>query len=147
MDQASLVIRKIQTEFMTNANILRELVPRNPIHTQGNALRCELKNGSYLEARTVNTARGLRAKVIVVDEAPEVTQDRLSSVVEPIRNYKRMSMTQLGLEDYQSKIVSITSACLKSNYYSVGVYLNQRSLWNMNPCSLEPSKALSSLMS
>lgn len=117
MDQASLVIRKIQTEFMTNANILRELVPRNPIHTQGNALRCELKNGSYLEARTVNTARGLRAKVIVVDEAPEVTQDRLSSVVEPIRNYKRMSMTQLGLEDYQSKIISITSACLKSNYF------------------------------
>lgn len=119
-DQASLVLKKIQSEFIQNENILRELkvtTSRSPIRKVDTSWRVDLKNGSWIECRTLGTMRGNRAKIVVIDEAPEVPREVVDAVVGPLRNYKRTMMTQLGLPDYESKIVFITSACLKSNYF------------------------------
>ena len=61
--------------------------------------------------------RGNRAKVMVIDESPEVKADDLDAVIGPVRNTKRDICHQRGIADYSSKTVSITSACLKSNYF------------------------------
>jgi len=78
---------------------------------------CSLKNGSRIEAFSLGTFRGNRAKIVVIDEAPEVKKGDLEAVVRPVRNTTREHCIQLGLMDYASKLVSITSACLKSNYF------------------------------
>lgn len=118
-DQATLVLKKIQSEFSQNPNILREIAGTGNgiVRMNKGELRCVLKNGSVIAARTIGTMRGQRAKVIVIDEAPEVSKEDINAVVNPVKNYSRMEMTQLGLADYPSKSISITSACLKSNYF------------------------------
>ena len=65
----------------------------------------------------MGTFRGNRAKIIVIDEAPEVKQEDLEAIAKPVRNTTRDNCIQYGIQDYTSKIVSITSACLKSNYF------------------------------
>ena len=118
-EQATLVLKKIDDEFIRNENIIRE------IDTEGHAAvrisrakgKCSLRNGSVIESFSMGTFRGNRAKIIVIDEAPEVKQIDLEAVVRPVRNTTRSQCIQLGFEDYPSKLVSITSACLKSNYF------------------------------
>ena len=61
--------------------------------------------------------RGNRAKIVVIDESPEVKADDVDAVVAPVKNTKRDICHQRGIADYPSKTVSITSACLKSNYF------------------------------
>ena len=61
--------------------------------------------------------RGNRAKIMVIDESPEVKADDLDAVIGPVRNTKRDICHQRGIADYASKTISITSACLKSNYF------------------------------
>ena len=61
--------------------------------------------------------RGNRAKIMVIDESPEVKADDLDAVIGPVRNTKRDICHQRGIADYPSKTISITSACLKSNYF------------------------------
>ncbi len=61
--------------------------------------------------------RGNRAKIIVVDESPEVNKSDLDAVVSPVRNYKRDAFYNYGIPDYESKIVNISSACEKSNHF------------------------------
>ena len=110
-DQASLVLKKIQAEFIQNENIYRELkvgAGRSPIRKVDTSWRVDLKNGSWIECRTLGTMRGNRAKIVVIDEAPEVPREVVDAVVGPLRNYKRTMMTQLGLPDYESKIIFIT---------------------------------------
>lgn len=63
--------------------------------------------------------RGNRAKIVVIDESPEVKADDLDAVIAPVKNTKRDICHQRGIADYASKTVSITSACLKSNYFYV----------------------------
>lgn len=119
-DQASLVIKKIQTDFLHNENIFREIksfAGRSPVRKVDNSWRVDLANGSWIECRTLGTMRGNRAKIVVIDEAPEVQKDVVDAVVGPLRNFKRSLMTQLNMTDYESKIVFITSACLKSNSF------------------------------
>lgn len=41
----------------------------------------------------------------------------LEKVVKPVRNTTRSHCVAQNIPDYPSKLVSITSACLKSNYY------------------------------
>lgn len=119
-DQASLVLRKIQSEFLQNENIYREIKLtglRAAIRKVDNSWRLDLKNGSSITCRTLGTMRGNRAKIVVIDEAPEVQREVVDAVVGPLRNYKRSMMTQMDLKDYDSKIIFITSACLKSNSF------------------------------
>ena len=117
-DQAALVLNKIRDEFLANENIVKEIKVngvKNVIRKINNSLRLDFKNGSSISSRTLGTMRGNRAKIVIIDEAPEVNQDIITVVIDPLRIYKRPLMTQLGLTDYTSKIVQITSACLKSN--------------------------------
>ncbi|MBQ8616402.1 MAG: hypothetical protein IJ418_10010 [Clostridia bacterium] len=65
----------------------------------------------------MGTMRGNRAKIVIIDESPEVKADDLDAVIGPVRNTKRDICHQRGIADYASKAVSITSACLKSNYF------------------------------
>lgn len=53
----------------------------------------------------------------MIDEAPEVKKGDLEAIAKPVRNTTRETCVQLGIPDYPSKMVSITSACLKSNYF------------------------------
>lgn len=116
--QARLVLDKIISIFARMPDIMREIesLPSNKA-TEG---ICVLKNGSTIMSTTQSKARGLRAKIIVVDEAPEVPEDKKSAILRPIRNETRMVCIQNHLKDYPSKMVSITSACNKSNPFYHG---------------------------
>lgn len=119
-EQAVLVLKKIDEYFARVEDIRREIDcdgrrPVSPL-TRNKGL-CVLKNGSRIESFSIGTFRGNRAKVIVVDEAPEVKKVDLEEVARPVRNATRSHCIQKGIKDYPSKIVSITSACLKSNYF------------------------------
>lgn len=114
------MLKKIDDYFVRNPNILREIScnGHNPVSplTRNKGI-CRLKNGSKIESYSLGTFRGNRAKIIVVDEAPEVKQSDLTDIAKPVRNTTRDNCVQYGFQDYRSKMVSITSACLKSNYF------------------------------
>lgn len=118
-EQATLVIKKIDDYFVRNPDILREI--ENNGHSAVQLARnkgiCRLRNGSKIESYSLGTFRGNRAKVIVIDEAPEVKKEDIEAIAKPVRNTTRDNCVQLGIPDYPSKMVSITSACLKSNYF------------------------------
>ena len=119
-EQAVLVLKKIDEYFARLPNIAREIQfsgkrPVSPL-TRNKGI-CTLKNGSRIESYSLGTFRGNRAKIIVVDEAPEVKKTDLEEVAKPVRNTTRPQCVQHGLTDYTSKMISITSACLKSNYF------------------------------
>ena len=118
-EQATLVIKKIDTHFRKYPDIMREIEASGhaPVQLRQNKGICRLKNGSTLESYSIGTLRGNRAKIVVIDEAPEVKKDDLEAVIKPVRNTTRELCIQNGFKDYPSKIVSITSACLKSNYF------------------------------
>lgn len=118
-EQATLVLKKIDTYFVKVPDIMREIDASGhaPVQLNRSKGRCILKNGSQIESYSIGTFRGNRAKIIVIDEAPEVKKSDLESVAKPVRNTTREVCIQNGFPDYPSKMVSITSACLKSNYF------------------------------
>ena len=73
-----------------------------------------LKNGSTIESVAIASARSRRAKLVIVDEARDVDMKILRSVVKPTRNETRYNARAYGFEDFDSKIIYITSACPKS---------------------------------
>ena len=118
--QASLVLGKLKTMAEQNPNIANELTATNQkslVAISKNGGRCRLKNGSSIEAFALESMRGLRAKVVVVDEAPEIDTAQLQSIVSPIKNYKRDLCFNYGFDDYPTKSVEMTSACPKSNSF------------------------------
>ena len=118
-EQATLIVKKIQDYFIRNPEIMREIQcdGHRPVQLSRNKGVCTLKNGSKIESYSVCTMRGNRAKIMVIDESPEVKADDLDAVIGPVRNTKRDICHQRGIADYPSKTISITSACLKSNYF------------------------------
>ena len=118
-EQATLIVKKIQDYFIRNPEIMREIQcdGHRPVQLSRNKGVCTLKNGSKIESYSVGTMRGNRAKIMVIDESPEVKADDLDAVIGPVRNTKRDICHQRGIADYPSKTISITSACLKSNYF------------------------------
>ena len=118
-EQATLIVKKIQDYFIRNPEIMREIQcdGHRPVQLSRNKGICTLKNGSKIESYSVGTMRGNRAKIMVIDESPEVKADDLDAVIGPVRNTKRDVCHQRGIVDYPSKTISITSACLKSNYF------------------------------
>ena len=55
---------------------------------------------------------------MVIDESPARSRRTTwNAVIGPVRNTKRDICHQRGISDYPSKTISITSACLKSNYF------------------------------
>lgn len=73
------------------------------------------KNGSQIIAMPIRSMRGMRAKILIIDESPEVKLKEDSKIFMPVRNYTRGVCITNGIKDYPSKVVKITSACLKSN--------------------------------
>ena len=118
-EQATLVLKKINDYFLKYPDILREIDTNNraAVRLSQNKGICELKNGSKIESYSLGTFRGNRAKIIVIDEAPEVKKDDIDAIAKPVRNTTRDICVQRGFPDYGSKMISITSACLKSNYF------------------------------
>ena len=121
-EQATLVLKKIDTYFRKYPDIMREIdaYRHAAVRLSRNKGLCTLKNGSVIESYSIGTFRGNRAKIVVIDEAPEVKKEDLEAVIKPVRNTTRELCIQHGFKDYPSKLVSITSACLKSNYFYEG---------------------------
>ncbi len=118
-EQATLIVKKINDFFIQNAEVLREIHQdgHRPVQLSRNKGVCSLKNGSKIESFSIGTMRGNRAKIVVIDESPEVKNDDLDAIIAPVKNTKRAICHSLGIDDFPSKSVSITSACLKSNYF------------------------------
>ena len=118
--QATLLPKKIEEEFADNENIKKELdygSGKKPVNVNANKGTIRFCNGSKIESYSLGTFLGSRAKIIVVDEAPEVKEYVLSKVVKPVRNTTRSHCVAGNIPDFSSKLISITSACLKSNYF------------------------------
>lgn len=119
-EQAVLVVKKIDEKFLQYPDILREINAsrhNKPVQINPHKGICWLKSGSKIESYSMGTLRGNRAKVLICDEAPEIPKNDLDAVAKPIMNETRDICIQRGIADYDSKIVSITSACLKNNYF------------------------------
>lgn len=118
--QASLVLGKLKNASEQNPNLANELTATNQkslVSINKNGARCRFKNGSTMDAYAVESMRGLRGKIIVVDETPELDMAMLKSVVSPIKNYKRDLCFTYGFPDFPTKNVEMTSACPKSNSF------------------------------
>ena len=119
-EQAVLVVKKIEEKFLVYPDVVRELNGSRHnklVQISPHKGVCWMKSGSKIESYSMGTLRGNRAKVLVDDEAPEIPKNDLDAVAKPIMNETRDICIQRGIEDYDSKIVSITSACLKNNYF------------------------------
>lgn len=119
-EQAVLVVKKIDEKFVGYPDVLREIDStrhNHPVQINAHKGVCVLKNGSKIESYSMGTFRGNRAKILVCDEAPEIKKNDLDAVAKPVTNETRDICIQRGIEDYDSKIISITSACLKNNYF------------------------------
>lgn len=116
--QATLVLQKLENEIRTNINLSNEMAfgtGRKAIQYNKTGGRCVFKNGSQIRAMPIGSMRGQRAKILIIDESPEVKLKEDSKIFMPVRNYTRDVCITYGIKDYPSKVVKITSACLKSN--------------------------------
>lgn len=119
-EQAVLVVKKIEEKFLQYPDVVREINAsrhNKPVQINPHKGICWLKSGSKIESYSMGTLRGNRAKILICDEAPEISKSDLDAVAKPIMNETRDICIQRNIEDYDSKIVSITSACLKNNYF------------------------------
>lgn len=93
------------------ANEIDKGAARTLVQITKDGASVRLKNGSTIETRSINSARGIRAKILVRDEEVELDQDLIRPIVMPITNYTRDICISLGIKDFPSKNVSITSCC------------------------------------
>lgn len=116
--QATLVLGKIKELIERNKNMVAELSSTNQktyVRLQKDKSSCQFKNGSSIQSYSLESARGQRAKIVVVDERLDTPAQVISAVVEPIKNFRRPISRDYGFQDYPSKTVSISSASTKSN--------------------------------
>ena len=119
-EQAVLVIKKIEEKFLQYPDVVREINAsrhNKPVQINPHKGVCWLKSGSKIESYSMGTLRGNRAKILICDEAPEIPKNDLDAVAKPIMNETRDICIQRSIDDYPSKMISITSACLKNNYF------------------------------
>ena len=119
-EQAVLVVKKIEEKFLIYPDVVREINAsrhNKPVQINPHKGVCWLKSGSKIESYSMGTLRGNRAKILICDEAPEIPKNDLDAVAKPIMNETRDICIQRDIADYDSKIISITSACLKNNYF------------------------------
>ena len=118
--QATLVLNKLKQLADMNPNIANEIAAGNArslVQLSKDRGKCTLKNGSTIESFAINSMRGQRAKIIIVDEARDVNPEEVDAIVDPIALYRRDVSYNYGFQDYESKRISLTSACEKSNPY------------------------------
>ena len=116
-DQATRIAEKIRDLCNENENFRNEIKPTNAktyVSISKDSSSVTLKNGSTIESVAIASARSRRAKLVIVDEARDVDMKILGNVVKPTRNETRYNARAYGFEDFDSKIIYITSACPKS---------------------------------
>ena len=114
------MLQKLKLIAEQNPNVANELTAagaRTLVQLSKDKGKCTYKNGSTIESYAITSMRGLRAKIIVIDECPEVDQADQDAIVSPIKNYRREISFNYGFQDFASKTVNITSACEKSNSF------------------------------
>jgi hypothetical protein len=109
----------LRTFASKDPNLQREL--STPVRITKSGGYVEFKNGSSISALAMSTdgsnLRGLRKKVILIDEASWVKSEVITSVLMPILSYKRdiwWEKHEEGFEDFTSKLFETSSAYLKS---------------------------------
>ncbi|MBZ9622859.1 terminase family protein [Clostridium sp. FP2] len=117
--QACLTLKYIKTLAALYPNFQREL--KSPVRITKDGGFVEFKNGSTIEALAMNTdgsnLRGLRKKVILIDESAWVKSEVIKDVLVPILSFKRdiwWAKRDEGFEDFESKLFETSSAYLKS---------------------------------
>lgn len=118
--QGTLVLQKLKMLAEQNPNIAAELDQggsRTLVRFSKDSSYAAYKNGSRIQSFAIDSMRGQRAKIVVVDEAPGIDRDKLDSIVNPIRNYRRDISMFHNFKDFNSKIIEITSACEKTNSF------------------------------
>lgn len=118
--QATLTLGKLKLLASQNENIAREIQASNSkslVQVSKDSAMCTLKNGSTLMSTSLESGRGIRGKIIISDEALDIDVDEFEAVASPIRNTTREIAFNYGFKDYQSKTITITSACEKTNGY------------------------------
>jgi len=117
--QACLTLNFLRTFAGKYPNLQRELASPVRITKAGGFV--EFKNGSTISALAMSTdgsnLRGLRKKVILIDEASWVKSEVITSVLMPILSFKRdiwWEKNKEGFEDFESKLFETSSAYLKS---------------------------------
>lgn len=118
-DQATLVLKKVKQFVTIYPQLQRELklTGRDYVTVSNDKAKCEFVNGSGIESFSITRVVGERAKILVIDEAPRASEHDVNKNATPVLNTTRDICIQHGFEDFDSKVVSITSACLKSNYF------------------------------
>lgn len=119
MKQSTIILKKIQSFTSTYPELLQyiKMVGREPVIISNDSARVYFKNGSRIESRSLSAVVGERAKILVIDEAPRASENDIKKSAIPVSNYTRDICVQNGFDDFKSKVISITSACLKSNYF------------------------------
>lgn len=117
--QATIVLRKIRSFVDMYPELLPQIriVGREPVVISKEKGVCWFKNGSKIESYSLSAVVGERAKILIIDEAPKASEQEVKKNATPVMNYTRDICLQYGYEDFDSKLISITSACLKSNYF------------------------------
>ena len=122
------------------------MVGREPVVVSKDKGRVWFNNGSKIESYSLSSVVGERAKVLVIDEAPKASEQEVKKSASPIINYTRDICLQNGYEDFESKVISITSACLKSNYFYKDFVSTFEDMRNGNPksfaCALDYRSAV-----
>lgn len=118
--QATLVLQKLKLLADQNSNIANEISSANArslVQLSKDKGKCTLKNGSFIESFSIDSMRGTRLKIAVIDESPEVDQEAQDAIVSPTKNFRRDISFTFDFKDYPSKTINITSACEKSNSF------------------------------
>lgn len=116
-DQATRIAEKIRDLCNENENFKNEIRPTNAktfVSISKDESTIILKNGSTICSVPIVRARSRRAKMVIVDEARDIDMDILRAVVNPTRNETRYNARAYGFEDFDSKLIYITSACPKN---------------------------------
>jgi hypothetical protein len=118
--QATLVLQKLKMIAEQNINLANEIQATNArslVQLAKDKGKCTFKNTSYIESFSIDSMRGLRLKIAVIDESPEVDQESQDAIVSPTKNFRRDISFTYDFPDYPSKTVNITSACEKTNSF------------------------------
>lgn len=118
--QATLILQKLKMISDQNRNLANELTASNArslVQLSKDKGKCTFKNGSFIESFSIESMRGIRLKIAVIDESPEVDQALQDAIVSPTKNFRRDISFTYDFPDYPSKTVNITSACEKSNSF------------------------------
>lgn len=117
--QATIILKKIRDFIDIYPALLPNIrvVGREPVSIQPDKGQVFFKNGSSIVAGSMGKVVGLRAKVLIVDEVARVDAYEVLRSATPLLNFTRDICIQKDYDDFESKLINITSACLKSNYF------------------------------